>query len=349
MKRHQCSDPLFFLDYWFMQYYNSNTMLHTLKTIWHPEWYHNPAKGPYFEGWYYKQVDKDGKHSFIVIPGIFIEKDKTKSYAFIHIFKKGQSPHFVTYPFHEFTATYTPFSISIAGNHFTLNTITLAITSSDISVSGQCSFENRYPWPVKLFSPGSMGWYAFVPTMECNHAVLSMDHSISGAIRYNEELMDFTGGRGYMEKDWGKSFPSAYIWFQTNHFATVGTSIFGSIATIPWKRSYFTGFLIALLHNGRLYTFTTYNNAQCTLSVTDLLVRISCSKGNRNATITIKRTPGIALPAPYNGSMQSKIYESLDAHVHCVFNENNHTVLDDTGSHAGFEIVGDIDNLIAHL
>ncbi|MEZ4893124.1 MAG: tocopherol cyclase family protein [Saprospiraceae bacterium] len=34
----------------------------------------------------------------------------------------------------------------------------------------------------------------------------------------NGEELDFTGGKGYMEKDWGRSFPSAYFWMQTNHF-----------------------------------------------------------------------------------------------------------------------------------
>lgn len=324
-------------------------MFHRLCSIWHPEWYHNPAKGPYFEGWYYKHVDKDGKHSFIVIPGVFIEKDKTKSYAFIHIFKKGESPHFVTYPINEFTTTDKPFSVRIAGNHFTLDGIILDINTGDLSVSGKCSYHNPSPWPVTLFSPGSMGWYAFVPTMECNHAVLSMDHSISGTISYNGEVIDFTDGRGYMEKDWGMSFPSAYIWFQTNHFSVPGISVFGSIATIPWKKSQFTGFLIALLYNGKLYTFTTYNKARCKLIVTDTQVLINCIKNKISATITIQRTQGKPLPAPYHGSMQSKIYESLDAHIHCIVTDDATVIMDDTGQYGGFEIVGDIDNLIAHL
>ena len=324
-------------------------MFHRLRLIWHPEWYHNPKKGPYFEGWYYKNVDKPGKHSFIVIPGVFIEKDIKKSYAFIQIFRKDKTPHFIQYPIEEFSITYYPFSVNISGNHFTLDSLSLTITTDTLTINGNLRFHNCTPWPITLLSPGAMGWYAFVPTMECNHAVLSMDHTISGTISYNGELMDFTGGRGYMEKDWGKSFPKAYIWFQANHFSIAGASIFGSIATIPWKRSQFTGFLIAMLHKGRLYTFTTYNKAQCKLTVTDSLVRINCIKKNISASITIQRKPGKPLPAPYNGSMQSKIYESLDAHIHCTLKDGNKVIVDDTGNHAGFEIVGDIDNLIARL
>lgn len=324
-------------------------MFDTLRLIWHPEWYHNPKNGPYFEGWYYKHVDKHGKHSFIAIPGVFIEKDQKKSYAFIQIFRKDQTPYFIQYPIEEFSTTFHPFSVNISGNHFTLDSLSLNITTDTLSINGTVTYHNCKPWPVTLLSPGAMGWYAFVPTMECNHAVISMDHAISGTIRYNGEIMDFTGGRGYMEKDWGKSFPNAYIWFQTNHFSIPEVSIFGSIATIPWKRSQFTGFLIAILHKDRLYTFTTYNKAHCKLSVTDSLVSISCIKNNLSASITIQRTHGKPLPAPYHGSMQSKIYESLDAHIYCTLKEGDNVILQDTGYHAGFEIVGDIHNLIAHL
>ncbi|MCW5857485.1 MAG: hypothetical protein KIS63_04285 [Caldilineales bacterium] len=27
-----------------------------------------------------------------------------------------------------------------------------------------------------------------------------------------------------MEKDWGQSFPAAWVWMQTNHFGAAGTS-----------------------------------------------------------------------------------------------------------------------------
>jgi hypothetical protein len=51
-----------------------------------------------------------------------------------------------------------------------------------------------------------MGPYAFVPFMECYHGILSMDHKINGQLIIHDEIIDFTGGKGYMEKDWGQSF-----------------------------------------------------------------------------------------------------------------------------------------------
>lgn len=38
-------------------------------------------------------------------------------------------------------------------------------------------------WPVTLANPGVMGPYSFVPFMECNHGILSMDHALPRVTR----------------------------------------------------------------------------------------------------------------------------------------------------------------------
>ena len=54
-----------------------------------------------------------------------------------------------------------------------------------------------------------MGWYAYLPIMECYHGILSMDHELSGELIYNGDFLAFNKGRGYIEKDWGKNFPTS--------------------------------------------------------------------------------------------------------------------------------------------
>ena len=63
-----------------------------------------------------------------------------------------------------------------------------------------------------------MGPYTFAPFMECYHGVLSFDHTIAGSLAVDGQELDFTGGHGYIEKDWGQAFPKAWIWTQSNHF-----------------------------------------------------------------------------------------------------------------------------------
>jgi hypothetical protein len=40
-----------------------------------------------------------------------------------------------------------------------------------------------------------MGWYAWVPRMECYHGVLSFSHPLQGTLTLNGKVMDFSGRR----------------------------------------------------------------------------------------------------------------------------------------------------------
>ena len=51
-----------------------------------------------------------------------------------------------------------------------------------------------------------MGWFAWVPRMECYHGVLGFDHAVQGHIAVDGNTLDFNDGRGYIEKDWGYAF-----------------------------------------------------------------------------------------------------------------------------------------------
>jgi len=84
-----------------------------------------------------------------------------------------------------------------------------------------------------VLEPGIAGWYAWVPRMETYHGVVSLDHTINGHLHIDDEEIDFNSGRGYIEKDWGASFSAAYIWFQSNHFEQLNTSLTASVAIIP--------------------------------------------------------------------------------------------------------------------
>ena len=46
------------------------------------------------------------------------------------------------------------------------------------------------------------------------------------------KTIDFTNGIGYIEKDWGKSFPNSWIWMQTNHFKYHNASLMASLSSI---------------------------------------------------------------------------------------------------------------------
>ena len=89
-----------------------------------------------------------------------------------------------------------------------------------------------------------------------------MKNKTSGVIHINNIEMNFNNGTGYIEKDWGYSFPKAYIWCQGNGFKEANASFMVSIANIPFKFFSVQGIICVLLINGKEYKFTTYNNAK---------------------------------------------------------------------------------------
>ena len=58
---------------------------------------------------------------------------------------------------------------------------------------------------------------------------------------------------GYIEKDWGCSFPKTYIWCQGNNFEKSNASFMLSIANVPFKMFNFRGMICVLLIDDKEY------------------------------------------------------------------------------------------------
>jgi hypothetical protein len=264
---------------------------------------------------------------------------------------RNQVLHYFSYPISSFWANKDKFEIKIGNNYFSLDHVILDIEDGETRVKAEMEFENIVPWPVTRLSPGAMGFFAFIPFLECYHGVLSFNHSIKGYVTINKDKIDFTGGKGYIEKDWGYSMPSSWIWMQTNHFDKEGISLFVSIAKIPWLGSYFTGYIFGFVYDGKIYKFTTYNRAKIErLNVTDTDIEIKISDKNYTLQINALRSEGVDLPAPKLGEMTSKVNESLRSKINIKLykkeKNRNKLLYQGTGRNAGLEFVGDLDELL---
>jgi hypothetical protein len=148
--------------------------------------------------------------------------------------------------------------------------------------------------------------------METYHAVLSMDHAVSGSIELGGETVQFDGGRGYVEKDWGRSFPSSWIWAQSNHFGRPGTSVTVSVAKVPWMTSAFVGNIAGLLLDGELHRFATYTGARLACVTTgDNNAHLILRDRREELELVLEGCATLMLKAPVLGSMEGRDAESL--------------------------------------
>lgn len=304
-------------------------------------------KRRYFEGWYFKVVNASETKAFAFIPGIAME-ESGESHAFIQFLdgKEKRSEYF-SYDAASFVPSDSKFELSIENNFFSADGIRLDLPK----VTGSLNFSDVAPWPSRWYSPGIMGPYTFVPFMECNHGIVSMDHGLSGSLTVNGEMIDFTGGRGYIEKDWGHSFPSAYIWMQSNHFSSPGISFKASIARIPWVTGNFTGFIAGLWLGGRLYRFTEYNGTRLSrLSVTDGTVDLEFTNRSGIISISAPVDRATSLASPMKGLMGGRIEESMTSVISLTLSERNtgRVIYSGEGRNTCIEISGDMQTLYPH-
>ena len=185
--------------------------------------------------------------------------------------------------------------------------------------------------------------------MECYHGIVSMNHDILGSLKYNNEDISFNNGKGYMEKDWGHSFPKAYIWMQSNHFSKSNISLKSSIAIIPWLRSSFIGHIAGVLIDDKLIEFTTYNSTKvnkCEISIDK--VKIEMENNSYLLRILAHREKATTLAAPISGFMDGRIDESMKASIEVeLFDKKKKIVLlKDIGKSAGIEVAGKYKMLI---
>ena len=308
----------------------------------------NKKRKKYFEGWYFKMVSEDGSLILSVIPGISLSHDGEKQHAFIQIIDgKTANTFYYDFPIEDFYFSKEKFAVRIGKNFFSEDCLILDIHNESTSIKGEVQMSNHVYLSQKKES--IMGWYRFAPFMQCYHGVVSLSHSLKGTIIKDDLIYNFENGVGYIEKDWGKSMPSSWIWIQSNNFNSAKTSFMLSVANIPWLGKSFTGFLGFFLHQNKVYRFATYTHAKLQMDTSDSdTMKIMISDKKYTYLIKTSRNNAGLLKAPVKGSMDRRISESIDAKLKLtVMDKNAQVIFEDSTSIAGLEIVGNMKELIS--
>ncbi len=340
----------------------------------HPERFqgHLDKRG-YFEGWYYKLVVPEAGVAYAIIPGISLPRNE-EGHAFIQVLNGvdgGTTYH--RFPLSNFHSPKDRFWVALGDNYFSDQEIRLRLPGLQADVQfHQADRIGGRPWPKRLFAPGVMGWYGFIPGMQCYHGLVSLHHHLRGTVQDKKGQYAVVGGLGYIEKDWGSSFPNAWVWLQSNHLLSDSpSSLMVSVADIPWLGRSFTGFLCTFLFEGELHTLATWTGAKVQLAIEPLerlqgLAHTQTQTGvpagtqyghasagavpaTSRATILLKdqrrqllvvgqSTQSGELKSPIAGQMSGKINESLQTQLQITFTLDGVVRYDGPAHWSGFEI-----------
>ena len=307
----------------------------------------NLKKKPYFEGWYYKQVSTDQKSAISFIPGISLnEKDPHSfiQYIFTHENSEGalqMESGYIRFKVEDFKWSDKPFAVQIGNNLFTKNFVSVHLQDETHKIEGMLHLGEFTPIERNAWMPNIMGPFAYIPHMECYHGVNSMSHELNGTLEINDETIEFTRGKGYIEKDWGTNFPRDYVWLQSNHFTNPETSIFFSNAHIPFYGKEFQGYICNLLLEGKQYRFATYTNTPMEMEILDGNRVVALMENDKvRLTLDAQPTDQQELIAPVPEGMEKIIKEGISGKLKLTFlDKKTGYQYEDIGQMAGIEIV----------
>lgn len=257
----------------------------------------------FFKGYYFKH--QKGDNTLCLIAG------RSDNERFIQIITKDFSRKL---PFTE-------------GNVFSKKGIVLDIHEPGLSLTGRIRYKNLTPIHYDVMGP-----FCLLP-MECRHRIISMNHLLEGKVLFNGEIMDFTGGRGYIEGDSGLSFPSSYTWIQANDFQE-DCSIMAAVAKIPFCGLKFRGCICVIHDHGREYRLATYLGVKILVCTKKNII---LKQGKYRLDIRINAGKGQRLSAPQDGEMERTILEAVACPAEFLFFEGQRLLFYRKSRYASFE------------
>lgn len=258
-------------------------------------------KSPCFEGFYFKTAQKSGS-TLVIICGF--AKSNDKQHAFIQVSTQSIDTFYFEYPLNDLKSNDEAFSFTLGKNKF--NQEGIRIDEKDCQV--ELKFSDFTLWNRSYFNPSIMGVLTYVPFVECKHDIISPSISVSGSARLNERELEFDSASGYIDKNWGKSFPKDYFWGHISSFNNSSISIQFAKARpkwLFWKIPVHVGFLRI---NDEIHLFRSWKKGKMTFSNVgqEKLVLV-----NKRFKIVLHFDQGRALnlKAPYEGKLDQLILE----------------------------------------
>lgn len=296
----------------------------------HMKFFHGAKRtGPYFEGWYLKHQSKSGR-TLALIPAFHMDAGGRRA-ASLQVISDRQA-WWLEYPATQFHADPERFQVRLGQSSFGNQGIDLHVEQDGLSLHGALGYG-----PFAALRSDIMGPFRLFGSMQCSHGVLSMGHSLQGALRLNGEEIDFSNGMGYIETDRGRSFPRAYLWTQCAWDGPERGGLMLAVATVPLPVGSFTGCICSVLYQGREYRLATYRGARIEeWSPSGAIIR----QGKYRLKVELLEPRAQPLRAPAEGRMERTVHESLCAPTRYSLWQGETLLFRHTDPSASFEYSG---------
>ncbi len=168
-------------------------------------------------------------------------------------------------------------------------------------------------------------------------------------VQVGDDIIDFTGGKVYVEKNCGKSFPKSWIWVQSNSFDVEQISFTCSIGRVPFMFGSFSGFLVALNIGEKFYSFTTINKSTMKIKRGNSDVEIFFRRKNLELKVKThsKKNMFMQCMGPKDGQMVPLVEENLKGEVELELRDigTSKIIFSGKGKSTGIEYGGEMMHL----
>ncbi|MFP4219922.1 MAG: tocopherol cyclase family protein [Phormidium sp.] len=207
----------------------------------------------------------------------------------------------------------------------------------------QYTIEPVYGWGDRQ---STAGWLSFLEIFEPGWQILMAHGWATGWIDWNGERYEFNRVPAYGEKNWGRSFPQKWFWFNCNSFdnepnlaLTAGggrrevLSLMESVA------------MVGIHHEGTFYEFVPWNGTVTWEIAPWGFWKMQAWSGDLEVTLTgTTEEPGTPLRAPTREGLVFACRDTMKGQVHLQLKQRRQgeyqTILEATSSQCGLEVGG---------
>ena len=268
----------------------------------------NLGKHKYFEGWFQKIYSHEHAASFILIYG-FATGNMSEEIGFIQLLIPGHPVVHLNFSKDEIELNKTKHSVQFGHNIISDEHILIQQGGHLIDLRNQHQITNKY-------KSNSMGSYYLVPGLPCYHAILQNDSSLSGTIKVGPIQYNLHNASGYLEKNWGTSFPEKYFWMHAQDPKDSQNQLLFSQADVIWQKRKFTKHFGHLIINGKHLDLRKIPRKKIKYTVdNERNESIYFQQHNMHLHYNLKSVNSVLFKSPQQGTMSHEITHNVDVPI----------------------------------